>query len=181
MFAAHLLQHLGLQVGHERVGPDGAVGWQFAGDGLCPHYTRRGQRSEHDWGVVLHQIRHPLDVIASTVWMHPPQYDWIANQVGGLPDRSDMLHVAAAHWLKWNRLAESVADWTYRVESLRPGTKTMETWCRMIGVSEPAQMPVSTKTNSKPHAPLTWADLDRLPGRLVTAIREQAERYGYTH
>lgn len=111
---------------------------------------------------------------------------------------SDPRVMAARHWLSWNTMLESVADWRFLVEN----TSTM-TICRHLGLPEGkctlqkrGTPPTSNQTNTKAggsaqswaarrqrwrdeHWPVSWEALRSADPKLEQAVWEMAQRYGY--
>ena len=176
------MQALGLDVGHEVLGKDGAVGWFYASDYKWNGYgPGRGSRRESRFDHVLHQIRHPLKAIASTTWMHQPQYRFIDKSLGGgLTDpQENMVQCAAEYWLRWNKMAEAVSEWSYRIEDIKNGSEQAQKLMAYAGVDDVyGEWPsVSTTTNHKrTNKPFT---LDMVDQELADQIVAYGERFGY--
>lgn len=141
--ARHLSQKW--TVGHETEQKNGTVDW---------HATVRDLTDY----LVLHQVRHPLDTIASCHTILPNSWKYIAEHTDIRLDTPLLLR-CMQYWVLWNRMAEAKAILTYRVENI---------------VSS-----VSPTTNSRNHLRLNWPDLHQ--NDKVWAIRVQtlAHRYGY--
>jgi hypothetical protein len=127
-YIALVLRRLGLDVQHEAMGRDGVVSWYMAVDaeGVPFGPARQDCEFEH----VLHQVRHPLAVIASAASFKPQTWEFICahipvSMVDPLPLR------CAKYWYYWNLEAERVAHWRYRVEDL---TSVFETLCARLRV-----------------------------------------------
>lgn len=68
-YMAKLLQAHGLGVGHERMGRNGIASWMFAAvTTSVPHSFDGSARALFEFHYVLHVVRHPLPVIASTAY-----------------------------------------------------------------------------------------------------------------
>lgn len=174
-YITELLQACGVKIGHERIGEDGAVGWMYTSKELF-----RGSRSRKDFkgATVLHQVREPLSVIGSTTWMHAPQKAFMVRNVGHLPN-GPMLRLAAAYWLKWNRLAQAEAEWTYRVEDIYDGSPVWEEFCQRAGIGKPSTFPlIEKKKFVSSHPKVTWDDLNQWP-TLRDDIKALAKEFGY--
>jgi len=174
-WTAQALRLLGREVGHERIGPDGAVGWNFVarrpyGDADC----RRDAR----WKTVLHQVRHPLDAIGSLTTHVDALWRFVYHEMD-LPWQSDPLRRAARYWVNWNRRAQALAEWTYRVEELRDGTETWAEFKRRAGLPEGARCPeVPRDLNRRRHREVSLEDVRALGG-LGKTVLTLARSYGY--
>lgn len=177
MYIARLLRKKGLRIGHERMLGDGSVGWFWAASRKWGGYGQRGHRDDWPDKTILHQVRHPLKVIASTTRMKRRQYGFIDSEVGLLP-REPLLPCAASFWLRWNLLAESVAEWTYRIEDIYEGSPVYAEFCRRLQIPERPFPQLSRTTNTRKHDDVTWDDLKDYPW-LVDAIKRNARRWGY--
>lgn len=184
-FISAALQAAGIDCGHEswwgptanrRVpGLDGDSSWL-----AVPHLD------EFD-GPVLHQVRHPLDVIRSlvgiTMFSNPEhrEFRWFmyAHQPGLT---GDDVHDAMLWWTEWNRRCERHAVLRYRVEDVDADllAHIAAVAGHPIGVGDAAVAleQVPNNVNSRPRAQLTFDDLPA--GPLRDQVAEQADEYGYT-
>ncbi len=135
---------------------------------------------------VLHQVRHPLKVIGSvltykqTTWTKVAKHIDIPNQYLHAQSIDDEIARAAHYWLKWNKRAHEVADWTYRVEDVDLGEL-----CHQAGFGSRCKginwesVTAPTDTNSREHIQLTWKDLERIDHQLAHDVKALATLYGY--
>lgn len=206
-YMALVLQTLGLDVGHEIIESDGAVGWMYAhhrsymGREHHPGYGSKSNRLDYEWGSIFHQVRHPLDAIGSYTWLNDSSHAFVDGAVGLLPfqyyDTAQLLPIpnkriksdaakkaamicTASMWLRWNLLAEYIADWTYRIEDIYEGSPVYDELLRRLNLLQPATFPdVPTDTNHRRReARLTPNDFSEYPW-LLKQIDELAQRYGY--
>lgn len=139
-----LLRELGLELGHETLGRDGVVSWCLAVDAA---YVPWGvARHEVVFEQVLHQVRHPLDVIPSVSTFSDRSWSFICRQVPCDPEAPVLLR-AAQYWHYWNLEVERIADWRYRVEDL---PLVFATLCARLGVAP------------------EWSAFERVPGDINT-------------
>ena len=178
-FASRWLRERGLDVGHERSGEHGIVSWCLAAcekDWRCiPPATRMAKLDLPSWHgevswrdeytAIVHLVRSPLDAIASATTIGAESWEWIAQHIELDPGWSP-LKKAATYWLRWNQLAEQMADVRVQVETVRHS------------------MP--RPVNARVHDRVTWrmldeGDSDYHPAwaELRWGIREMAQRYGY--
>lgn len=173
------LKKLGLDIGHERLGVDGAIGWFYAANDKWDGYGEdRGSREESSFKKIVHQIRNPVEVIRSITWMHRKQYRFIRRQIGILEDpRKSMVQCAARFWLKWNELAESCSEWSYRIEDVYEGSDTKKKLLRWLGLNENTQWP-NVRDNTD-HWPRKEFSFDMIESDLAKSIIEYARKFGY--
>lgn len=183
-YIAKLLNEVGVVCGHEEW-------WNPFGE------RRQGLDADSSWcaipelpnydGVVLHQVRHPLSVIASHVkrWSRTDDYWPLKSSICRRSLTGDDLIDAASMWIDYNQqIEESNPGLTWRVESLGPRLlHLISHLCNGVWVPvdecREAMGRVPNNFNSKPGSAvqLTWDDL---PVDLRDEAREMARRYGYT-
>lgn len=119
MGTAKSLRDRGYDLHHEQFGGQGIVSWQFAAN--APDTPWGSSSDEVDFGLVVHLVRHPLDVIGS-----------LANSVLGTKDEERFLEYARRFvlvppytaitqatwfWVGWNKLTSALnPDIVHRVE-----------------------------------------------------------------
>jgi hypothetical protein len=164
---AEVLRHVGLDVGHERDGPDGCVGAVF--------WT--GKRVLDDYDVIWHQVRDPLKVIASNTTCRETSFAHMYKQIGVSRDISDDPVVRAMRsWLDYTDWADGKTDRWYRIEDLPT------VWGEiMMSIDRPyVQLPVVCDTlNKRFYKPLDWSDLEWRNTAMTCEIIEKAKTYGY--
>jgi len=156
MYITRLLGKLGYEIGHEKMGIDGSVGYHLA-----------VVRPEN----CLHQIRHPLKQIASMI----AHRSWgFSNKLVSVTDFK--LQGCMELWLRLNELIEEFAVWRYQIEQL---PDVWDEFCERIEYK--GKMPdVPTDTNTCNRTKLlTWDDLRVCDGELAQAIYKKAVKYGY--
>jgi hypothetical protein len=207
-FAALLLQRLGLDVRHEEMGRDGIAAWPLAvASTAAPPW---GPAAAPDrFGEVYHQVRHPLQVIASAATFKPSSWEFVYAHTSASPADPVVLR-GAKYWLEWNEHAERIATWRYRVEDV---AAVFDELCGRLGVAAdrralervPADCntrrrgrafhyydEISTRLGLRRVAAVTsvlarpqqlpdvsWSDLERLDARLAERVRAKAAEYGY--
>jgi hypothetical protein len=182
-YTAQLLQQMGLDVGHETVGRDGTASWKHITTGtfvVRKKWWRR--RSTYIDGsgftTVLHQVRHPLKVIASMQTFGDATWNYMA-QFTNVRLQQPVLRRAMIGYLEWNRLIEPRAAWRFQIERL---AEQFDTFCHHIGV-EPQPMPSVPQTardsRVNRYARLAWDDLAREDKRLADELLNLAAAYGY--
>jgi len=176
-YMAECLRLAGLDVGHERMGRDGAVSsiW-CAPHPPYPKYHQQGLRPQFD--VILHQVREPLATIASCTT--GSDESWRFNQIW-VPIKAEWPPVkrAAHYWYWWNKRAEAQAKATYRIENLRAQWPVI---MALIGHdADYTGDEVSKRTNSRKHMSLTWERLSIHAPAIVKRVWTMSQRYGYEY
>ena len=177
-YMAALCQSMGLDVGHERVRPDGCSSFQFAVDTktVCFHSADRNRgRAHYRFDRIIHVVRHPLHVIASTAFTDMNgAIEWQAQFIPVTAPEQHGLRRAVQTWLGWNELIEEQTAERVRVEDAEqvlPG---------LLG-EVIIESPPSPCINARPHAPLGWARVaTACVGDEFPRLWAMAERYGYT-
>lgn len=112
---ARLLRLHGVDIGHEEVRRDGIASWCMA---VNAKETPWGPGSEDfHFDYTFHQVRHPLDVMASVASFRPSSWSFIARYLPLRDDDSAAVR-AGRYWLGWNLEAEKLTDRRYRVEDV---------------------------------------------------------------
>src|SRR6188472_3358246 len=104
-FTARLLQEMGLDVGHETVGKDGAASWKHIVSGTFVYVgkNRTQEIRDENFTPILHQVRHPLKVIASMQTFSPSTWGFMAQFIS-LDLKTPVIARAMQGWVEWNRL-----------------------------------------------------------------------------
>lgn len=121
-YTADVLRSAGVAAGHERVlTSDGVQDEPHPLDVTCfapPHLPLAGV-------LVVHQLRTPLDVIASLVGRamvtrRQPGSFWpfVTRHLPEADEYLEWAQRAACYWLRWNAWAAAHADYTWRVHDL---------------------------------------------------------------
>lgn len=142
--------------------------------------------------VVVHLIRHPLDVIAAIAnrapvhpGRHAQRVAWTARECPeyGIYVDQEWPVSALAYWLHWNRLAAYGSTHRLLVETITP-----DALARILDLSGRHVRSTATETAlgvQRSHPGVgrflrpTWEDLDLHDAALVADVRSDAERYGY--
>lgn len=126
---------------------------------------------------VVHQVRHPLKVIASLITIAPVSWELIACHTR-LTVEDPMLLRSMMAWLYMNELAYCRAEYTYRVENIR---QEFDEICRRAGfeVQFKTNYETSETANGRDHPPVTWKMLEAEDAKLAERIKEAAHAYGY--
>lgn len=169
---SRLLTKCGLTVPHEQLGKHGSVSSFLAVDDYWYPLTHEVRRSDVDFDVAFHQIRHPLRVISSLasydrkIWWH-----WQEKHTGISMDM-DPVERAALFWIRWTDLCDK-QTWTmvYRIEEL---PRIWTEFSRHVGID--CDMPdLGTTVGQRKHRELGWEALGVLRG----PVERKAVQYGY--
>lgn len=169
-YTAKVLNKLDIAVGHEKDGPDGRVSWIPVG---VPVFDFSAY--EH----VFHQVRHPLETIASFTTAGADSWNLI-HDCTGLDLALPVVLRSAMYWVSWNLLVEQIAEWRYRIEdfpSILPGLLE-----RLDGPLPPPALSwqdVSTDNNWREHGDVFWDDIEKLSPVVLRNVKRLARRYGY--
>ena len=173
-----ILQKLGLNIPHERMGTDGIVSWGFT------HIIREQFR---EFGlptdaIVFQQVRHPLEVISSLYAMDDGGWNTMQRRAKGRG--IDWNPLADPHpirgmkyWLIWNDFAQGIANYRYRIEDIKDALPVI---LEMIGLP-PAPLPVVPVTINKhvySHI-YTWMELCVADSSLYEQVLAMSIKYGY--
>ena len=128
---------------------------------------------------IIHQVRHPLKVIASSMSLWTMSMNYISSFMD-LPDpivnRDNTLLNCMISWIEWNKIIEKKADWRYRIEDIY---NIQEEWCEELEI--PFQIiPQLRHSNTREHKELTWDDLYNTNKNWAKLVKDMAKRYGYT-
>ena len=132
-----------------------------------------------DFDKIIHQVRHPLKVIASatTLWTMSMGY---MGQFIRLPDpvvnKDNTILNCMITWLEWNKIIEAKASWRYQIEQLYDVQKE---WCEQLEIPYQEIPNPARRTNAREHIELSWDDLYEVNPLLTEMIKAKAEFYGY--
>jgi len=186
MYISERFKANGCDIGHEFFGEDGIADWKLAielNNGEIhrqpefePWYHKRDKDEKVD--VVLHQVRHPLSVIAAmTRWANPRAEIWGAvGKFIDLQSTDTYLLMAMKFWLRWHELADGLTKKVYRVEDIN--IEHMKLW---TGVELKADIDktINTKKQINPVYSVAWRDLYWVNSHLARRIVDKAREYGY--
>lgn len=166
-YIATVLQKMGVRVGHEELGPDGIVDWHLL---TQPELLERAE-------TILHQVREPLSTIGSLTTIMDSSWEIIKEWMG--EGYENKIHLAMATWVYWNKEAEKISSWTYRVEDFVL-VELAEHLDLNIWEMNLNHVPIPTNTHSREHRNIGWGELFETDHDLTVEIRKMAVRYGYT-
>jgi hypothetical protein len=184
---------MGLPFSHEGYPKKGIAAWPLAvrHNEEMPWWMPFRQ-GEVTFKPVLHQVRHPLAVIASTQTFANSSWDYIKKYIP-LNDGDSLLLKCMKYWYYWNLKAEEISEWTYSLESF---PDVFPEFCERIGHPELIQKRdklhrMARNVNSRPRwarkgvsklsrEAVTWSRLEQEDKELCARIKLLAGKYGYT-
>lgn len=202
LYSARLFSELGMDIMHELdrhsselKGKDGFASWFMVVDDPSPPQGPSSQ--DYQFQYVLHQVRHPLAVIASFAQFilqkgsRSPEFieKYIPDFKKGLENtdltvKQKLVLQAARYWYEWNVLALHKATDTIRLESM---AQELPRLCDALGIDYDAEVliKISPRTNDRrfyvdddPWV-VSWEELKQLDPDLTDKIRTLAESFGY--
>jgi len=178
-YIANLLNALGHSCTYEKRNPNGfTASWKHIKSGVFEPPCRETE-IVCDFDKIIHQVRHPLKVIASSTTLWTMSMIYMAQFIE-LPDpivnRENTIKNCMVTWLKWNEFIEKKAVWRYRLEDLKYVNKE---WCEQLEIPY-CEIPNKSPVNTRKHIELNWSDLYKINTELTTEIRSKAFEYGYS-
>lgn len=104
-FMAELFQQFGYDVGHEKMGKDGISSWMFAVCDKQVFVDTTLNRKDYKFDYVITNVRHPIDIIASTYYTEGAKS--LAYRKKFVPlEGLNEIEMAAKSVLEWYKLIE---------------------------------------------------------------------------
>jgi hypothetical protein len=169
-YMSEVFRALGYDVMHEAYAKDGVVSYRH-----LPYHE--------NFKVVLHQTRHPLDVLSScftlenTTFQRVIDYTHIQPQI---PEEKVLKRHMWA-WARWCAECDKVCKARYKVEDFDIIYPEV---FKLLGLPIPKELPDikksvnSRKTDSR-YRPLSWKDLEKADWGLTNEIMAMSCYYGY--
>ena len=179
-FTSELLKQMGYDVPHEAVGKDGAASWKHIVSGAFV-YIGKNREAEIDatgFTRTLHQVRHPLKVIASMQTFSISTWSYMAKAIEIDMDADPVIKGMQAY-IGWNRLIEPKAQWRFRIEDLKD---QFPEFCRHAGIPEvpfPEVPHRARDSRTQRYKPLAFSDLLAADEALALELEALAVEYGY--
>lgn len=179
-YMTELFKQFGYFVGHESLQRHGISSWC-----LVPKTGKRcwGPSSQDLANLNLpyvHQVRHPLKVIASMTTARSDSWRFISRFIP-IELNDNLIQNSMKYWYYWNRLAEKRAAFTYQVEEIEkalPGLINIggfdESRFDSAGIRK-----IRKDINQRNHHSIAWSCLESEDSELTERIRTLATRYGY--
>ena len=180
-YTSQLFKTFGYSIGHESLERHGISSWCLAPDTLERCWGPSSQEVRRLRIPLVHQVRQPLNVIASISTASERSWRFIAKFIPIDADDSITLK-GMKYWFYWNQLAETRAELTYRVEDI---DSRLPELFRIGGFNDsrrdtPLVSKLPKNVNRRDHSSLTWQALEAEDAKMTEQIRELATRYGYT-
>lgn len=176
-FTSTLFKKNGIDIGHESLGEDGIASWCLVPDTYLSIYGPSFLKLKRYRMPVVHQVRHPLKVIASMQTANKYSWQFISNfiKIGRF---DSTIKKCMKYWYYWNLLSEKKAQYRYKVEEIQQSfTKLCE--IGDFSLDAECKYDVSKSTNTREHSELTVNDLYLRAPLLTRKIIRMARRYGY--
>jgi len=203
LYATEIWRALGLDIRHERpvppngmMGADGMSSWFMAADD--PEPPSGPSALDYEFDVVIHQVRHPLKVIASMaqfilregkrapayIQQNAPETQLGADERHYIDPKHQLILKASRYWYHWNLLAEAKADATVKIEDLNLQLPHL---CDLVGIDyglgnlEDIPEDINARHLHIRDEPwiVDWEEIKSLDTNLYEKIRDLAASYGY--
>ncbi len=134
-FTSQLLTEMGYDVPHESVGEDGAASWKHIVSGTFVYVGKNRQVEIDSKGFtrILHQVRHPLKVIASMQTFSDSTWNFMADFIP-LDLTAPPLIKGMQAWVGWNGLIETTQPWRFQIERIK---EVFPEFCEHAGLPVP--------------------------------------------
>jgi len=183
-YIATVLRKLGLDVGHECIRHDGVVDCR----------ATFGWYDNYEFEHVFHQVRNPLVVISSLsvqgnllgAFVPPKILEFIAKEKKIESYRNLTARQANMHlWLYSTEMAEEMAEWTYRIESISSAFVKI---CDILGIEyndetikimKSVPPDLTTFVNFQGYGPISFDILQRSDEELAEKVKDRAISLGY--
>lgn len=189
-YIAQLLQNLGLDIQHEKMGRDGISSWWFA--------PKSHLRSKFSFDKVFHQVRHPLHQIKSCYQLGDRSgvmWRFIRDHAPISSKESKLLQ-CAKYYYYWNTNIEKEAEFIFKIEEI---DKVFKKLCKLSGIKHDKEILKSTPRNVNRSFPkshnlltlnniithdknkaLTWEELkSEIGDEWCNKVRTLASKYSY--
>ena len=176
-YCARWFRALGYNFAHEDLKKDGGVGWNMSFKGPGPPRCLDNYKLQYkDFKHILHQVRNPLHTIQSLGGMDHLTINNVQKIIGPLP--KPRILRGAQFWLKWNQMCSNPAQFTYKVEDLKPNTETTHKIAKLMNF-DPNQVKQMPKRLGGKHETRIITLNDITDTTLKNQIAELATQYGY--
>jgi len=173
-YTAQLMQLLGLDIGHEKMGKDGISSWWFA--------PKSHLRSKFTFDTVVHQVRHPLSQIKSCFQLGDRSgvmWRFIRDHTPITGKESKLLQ-CAMYFYYWNLEIEKHATFRFKIEYI---DKEYAKLCKAVGVKPDPKVLAETPRNinrsfPKSHNLRTLNDIITQDKQKFLSWRELEEEIG---
>lgn len=175
-YMARLMQAYGLDVCHEKLGADGISSWMFAvQEATNVPYGDGSVRRAFDFETIVHVVRHPLKVLASSMQTEAEGSLEFRRRWSKVPAGYNAHEEAVHILLAWDRLVQRQKPTvTVRVED------AADVLPAALGLGEPVKALPARNINTRKHGPLAWKELrEHLRPELAEQLQAYAERHGY--
>lgn len=174
-YTAQVLRQCGLDFGHEQFRPDGLIAWFLA----ARQERNMLKLKQYTDPIILHQTRHPLNVIASwcQVFTKKPNYDF-GNLSCLFEFRKEMppLQKACLFYCKWIQLIHTFdIVYEYQVEYFDEALKDIANMAD-FDYQHPT---ISPDIGSSTPPPVAWKQIEESLPLLYYPLKAIAQDLGY--
>ena len=179
-FTSKVLQKLGMDMPHERMGVDGTVSWKHIRGGRFEVVGKGRVQEVCDscFSTVLHQVRHPLKVISSMQTFGISSWTYMEKFIDLDLDAPPLIK-GMQGWVQWNELVEEKAVWRFQIEQIAVVFDQLCYHCGIPDQTMPAIPREGRDSRSKRYKPISWLDLRKADLSLASQVQEKASLYGY--
>lgn len=179
-YTAALLQSLGLRVLHESVDADGAVSWKHLCEGvfIVSERNRISQICDPGFKTIIHQVRNPLKSISSMQTLRECTWSFLARHID-LDMDAPVAVRGMQCWVGWNMLAETKAEWRYRIEDIKSVFPEFLQHLKLPTQPIPKLGHEKRESRVERFTDLTWGNLVHADEALAQRTAELARKYGY--
>lgn len=179
MYIHRLLLKLGEYATFEKKCNDYTVSWKHILKGTFINHRGLGINIDNNFKKIIHQVRHPLKVIASATTLYDNSLVYLGNSCE-LPEKLNHQRQAIRNcmytYYYWNTLIESKADWRYKIEEL---SIIWNEWLKQLELPVDLKLPDNKVINSRNHVTLSWDDLYNIDSKMADMVYNMGRRYDY--
>jgi hypothetical protein len=178
-----LMEKIGLDVGHEKLGKHGISSWCLVPDSDLSIFGPSFSELKYLNMPIVHQIRNPLNTISSSLTFMDYSWNFIQHFIPISRYDSTLLK-SMKYWYYWNLMARKKACYSYRIENIKneiDGLMDIGDFSHIIPVNENTIAETSKRINSRPHRSLSWEEIENEDDSLTSKIYKLAVRFGYDY
>jgi hypothetical protein len=178
-YTTKLLQSMGLNVLHEKMGEDGIVAWQFATKLKNKPFIASGlDKQTFRFNTIIYNVRNPLHSIPSIVHTESKTLEFRMH-AGKFKESENVVETAVRSILAWDTMIRAMKPhFTYRIEDQSEALFEFLKE-RGLDIKRPDNIGVQ---NARPHAGLTdelKEQLQKMPFDVKVSLNLYCRSYGY--
>jgi len=181
--ASQLFTRNGLPIGHEVMGEKGISSWCHIGNGALPWLAEPVQNVSDQVSKVVHILRFPLDVFASSSTLTKEAITFLCDNLGRVvPEKLD-LDLMANLWCDWNELIERKWPYCFRIKAEdMSNDRILNAMFHYVKKDLDGAFiyKADEKYNARPHAMLNWRQFrNTVSGTTYNRVIQKCIQYGY--